>query len=434
MKRELFLPTLLALSLRVALFIYILLYNPSFMIQPDSPTYINPAENLLEHGAFLKGSHPDLAPETVRTPGYPVFIALSYLLLGRRVESVIALQLLLGALFPILAWKTVEELGGGERVKRLAAWLSAFDPLLLIYTVNVLTEELYALMIALTVLLTLRLVKRPSLPLLLISSLFSSFQAFVRPVGLYLPFILFLYLALRRRFKEGVILLLISYALVFGWMYRNYRETGVFEFSTISGANMLFYRAAYVLQFETKESWVSVQERLRRELESQAQGLNEAEKLTLAKRMGFKLILSHPLSALKALSRGALGVLIDPGGSYYLVAFKAYKPGSGILNRLYELGFLRFIALLWRDYRYVFLVNFSFGLYFLFLYIASLWGLWRNRFNPDIWLLFLISLYFVLISAGPEAYSRFRVPFEILIIVLSSLGLERRDQPSIDSL
>ncbi|MBC7332768.1 MAG: hypothetical protein H5T91_10165, partial [Synergistetes bacterium] len=47
MRRDIFPPIVIALALRLALFFYISFYNPSFMIQPDSPSYINPAENLL---------------------------------------------------------------------------------------------------------------------------------------------------------------------------------------------------------------------------------------------------------------------------------------------------------------------------------------------------------------------------------------------------
>ncbi|KUK14703.1 MAG: Putative membrane protein [bacterium 42_11] len=430
MRRDIFPPIVIALALRLALFFYISFYNPSFMIQPDSPSYINPAENLLNHGVFAKGSYPDLEPETVRTPGYPLFIALSYLLLGNRAESVIVLQVILGALFPILAWKIMEELGASLRVRRLSAYLVALDPLLLIYTVNVLTEELYAFAIAILILLYLKVLKGTSPLYLYLASFLSGFQAYIRPIGMFLPALIFLYFLFLKRFKEALIILLISYLVILGWSYRNYEKTGAFEFSTISGASMAFYRAAYVLQFETGESWVKIQEELKRKVEERSCGMSEAQKLALAKKMGLKIVLSHPLSAIKASFNGALGILSGSGGAYYLVAFKAYKPGSGILNKLYELGFLRFLATLWAEYRTVFLVNLLLGFYFLFLYIASLFGFWKNILRAECWLLVIIILYFLVISAGPEAYSRFRVPFELSLIVLSSLAFERRDKSS----
>lgn len=138
-----------------------------------------------------------------------------------------------------------------------------------------------------------------------------------------------------------------------------------------------FIKQAYVLQFERGESWV---------------------------KMGINIILSHPVSTIKAFIRGVLGTLLVPGGAYHLVAFKLYKPGSGILNRLYELGFVRFLTLLWREYRYLFLMEVAFGLYFLFLYVVSFLGFWRNLFRREVWLLTLTIAYFLFISAGPKAY------------------------------
>lgn len=432
-RNTIILPVLIALILRVLLFFYIIFNNPSFMIQPDSLSYVNPAENLLKHGFFARGEYPNLTPETVRTPGYPLFIALAYLLFGRKIESVIILQVFLGALFPIIACKILEELGASPRIRSIGAYLTAIDPLLLIYTVNVLTEELYALIIALIILLSIRLLKKGSLSLLSLTSLLLGFQAYIRPIGMYLPAGAFLYFLFLKRFKEAFMILLISYLLIFGWSFRNYKEAGVFEFSTISGASMLFFRAAYVLQFERGESWVKIGEELKRELHEKAKGLNEAQKLALAKKMGVNIILSHPVSTLKVLLKGALGTLLDPGGAYYLVAFGAYKPGSGILNRLYELGFTRFLILLWKEHRCLFLIELLFGLYFLFLYFASAFGFLKNLSRREVWLLALTIGYFLVISAGPEAYSRFRVPFELLLIVLCSLAFERRERISISS-
>ncbi|MCX8128409.1 MAG: glycosyltransferase family 39 protein [Synergistetes bacterium] len=430
MKRGWLLPVILAFVLRLSLFLFISFYNPSFMIQPDSPGYVNPAENLIKYGLFSSGEPPNLKPETLRTPGYPLFIALSYLVFGRKIESVIILQIIIGALLPLLSWKILEELGASLRARRIAAYITALDPLLLIYTVNVLTEELYAFIIALVILLYFKVLRGFTLFHLFLASIMTGFQAYIRPVGVYFPVIVFLYFLFLKRFKEAFTILLVSYLLIFGWSFRNYKEAGAFEFSTISGVNMAFYRASYVLQFERGESWVKIREELRRELEEKGRGLNEAQKLALAKRMGLEIILSHPISAIKAFVRGILGTLLGPGGAYYLVAFKAYIPGSGILNRLYELGFLRFLVLLWREYRWLFLVELSFGLYFLFIYIFALLGFWRNLLRKEVWPLILTIFYFLVISAGPEAYSRFRVPFELFLIILCSLYFEGRGRSS----
>ncbi len=42
------------------------------LIQPDTGSYLRPGRNLLLHGQFASGG----LPELVRTPGYPLFLAL----------------------------------------------------------------------------------------------------------------------------------------------------------------------------------------------------------------------------------------------------------------------------------------------------------------------------------------------------------------------
>ncbi len=430
MKRGILIPVMVALALRIILFILVLNYNPSFLVQPDSPSYIKPAENLLRHGLFARGNFPNLEPETVRTPGYPIFIALSYLILGKRISSVIIFQIILGALFPLLVWKICEELELEERSKKVAVWLSAIDPLLLIYTVNVLTEELYAFLIALLVLFLLKLLKRRNFPLLILSSLVLGIQAYVRPIGVFLPFVVFISFGFMKRFKEGVILFLIAMLFIGGWVYRNYTETGALDFSSIAGANMLFYRAAYVLQLETGKSWLEVRRELGKELSSKTEGMGDAQRLAVARKMGLKIILFHPLSAIRAMFNGMVGTLAGAGGAYYLKAFGLAKRGSGLLSKLYELGFIDFIKLLLKERRAAFLINLAFGFYFLFVYIFSFLGFWKRKQDSKVWFLVIFILYFLIMSAGPESYSRFRVPFEAILLVLCGMGFERSEKKS----
>jgi hypothetical protein len=46
-------------------------------------------------------------------------------------------------------------------------------------------------------------------------------------------------------------------------------------------------------------------------------------------------------------------------------------------------------------------------------------------------LLFGLVLYFVVLSTGPQAYSRFRVPFTPLLALLAARGLDRAGQAAV---
>ncbi len=74
------------------------------------------------------------------------------------------------------------------------------------------------------------------------------------------------------------------------------------------------------------------------------------------------------------------------------------------------------------------------ALHLLVLYAGAACGLWRMRAEAVPVRLLAVLLaglvaYFVLLSAGPQAYSRFRVPFTPLLALCAARGLERRSRP-----
>ena len=67
---------------------------PGAYIEKDSPTYLNPADALVQDGRFdiKPGSN---TPDTLRTPGYSAWLAGVYLLFGKSVDTLIFFQIVL---------------------------------------------------------------------------------------------------------------------------------------------------------------------------------------------------------------------------------------------------------------------------------------------------------------------------------------------------
>ena len=76
------------------------------------------------------------------------------------------------------------------------------------------------------------------------------------------------------------------------------------------------------------------------------------------------------------------------------------------------------------------LVSAAAALHLVLLYAGAAWGLWQLRDRPTgrlaVALLAGLVLYFVILSTGPQAYSRFRVPFTPLLAICAGCGLARR--------
>lgn len=94
-----------------------------------------------------------------RAPGYPVFLALIYALCGvgeHRFFYARLVQALLGASLAPLSWALAQTLGVSERAARWTAVFSAVFPLLIIYPLALVTENLFIPLLALAFWLVLR--------------------------------------------------------------------------------------------------------------------------------------------------------------------------------------------------------------------------------------------------------------------------------------
>ena len=75
--------------------------NQLVTVYSDAPTYITPAESMIDRGAFLNNQG---KPMITRTPGYPAFLAAIMLLVGRDLRSVLFAQVVILSLGPLILY------------------------------------------------------------------------------------------------------------------------------------------------------------------------------------------------------------------------------------------------------------------------------------------------------------------------------------------
>src|SRR6185295_1609253 len=88
---------------RGAYVLYLVHSNSGVTTEGDTPTYLGPAHELLEHGRFDSVTPPG-RPEFLRTPGYPLFVAAVYRVFGEHDTAVLLVQVVLSALTVYLAF------------------------------------------------------------------------------------------------------------------------------------------------------------------------------------------------------------------------------------------------------------------------------------------------------------------------------------------
>ena len=377
----------------------------------DTATYLIPADNLAHGLGFVNATH---EPELRRTPGYPLVLAV-FRTGPLRVEYVIVAQhllcVLLAGAVALAGWRM-----SGSRVVAFGAAAAFSLDLATIRIANLLMTEVMAMtLVALTAWSVYRGMTRLEgrTRWIILAGILGGCSTLVRPVGslYFVPLSLCLVLAWRRHSMRPVLIFAASFLLLpVLWATRNYVEGQYFGISTIGAEDILYYRAAGALAIEQPGSYLRNARRMNTELIAQTCGdleriykadcstVSEAKQAAYATRKGVSIILSHPLSYVRSMAV-SVAYIIFGGGAEALSRISNLNPGMAE--------------------RIVLLITLPEAL----LAVAGCWY-WYRRDRNLFYVLVLTVGYFFAVSAGAEAYSRFRVPVMPMYALLAGGGAE----------
>lgn len=254
--RWLVLILLTSLGLRLGNFLIIHSVDPNQTLLPDSFEYENTALALLKTGRFAVSPEQLHLPQTIRTPGYPAFIAAIYLLFGERRIAVIVLQILISVGTIALTYVIGRRLWKSS-IAVVAAFLLSIDFSSFVYSQLLLTETVFTFLITLAGWAGVRVImdaRKWRWALLLGGSL--ALATLVRPISYYLMLPVLLGFLIYGKFSKmhwkglSIVFLLIVVpwiCFVGGWRVRNWLVTGSSKLSHIEGINLLYYRGAGII-------------------------------------------------------------------------------------------------------------------------------------------------------------------------------------------
>jgi hypothetical protein len=380
-------------------FTYLVASNGDFYY-PDSFTYLAPSRNLLQGLGFV--TVPEV-PEALRTPGYPLLLAL----FGARTLPVILLQHLLNAVLSAAVYLFVLRRIGSRFAALTASLLLALDTPTIHYANKILSETVFTAV--LYVVFALALQSRRFVLLGLLTGLL----VLVRPIALLYFVVLvifFLYRGIPRR--QVLAFLVASLLLPGGWAARNWFRSGVFTVSAIGGDNLLTYHAAGALAIERdgadfradlQEEQNGLAEEADDEIQGElripdAQDLPDAVRASYYARIAWRVIRQHPAAFVRLTVRGFLVNLFDSDWE-----------AMAIVSRL-DPKLIRWT------------INAMTGAVFSFALIGIL--ALRRRDRPLAMLIVLTVLYFLGMSAGGESEARFRVPVMPELAIAAAVGVE----------
>jgi 4-amino-4-deoxy-L-arabinose transferase-like glycosyltransferase len=378
----------------------------------DTPSYLIPADNLLHGQGFVNGLH---HPELLRTPGYPLLLTI-FRVAPLKIEHLILVQHLLCVLLAVAVTAIALRITGS----RLAAWVTAVVLSLDLATLRVanllLTEVLFTVLISLVCWILYRVTAKPAGNVLacVAAGLLGGYAVLVRPVGIlcFLPLSFCLFLALKQRALRPVLVFVVFFLLLpMLWASRNFVEGGYFGISAIGAEDILYYRAAGALAIQQPGSYTAnilkinsalIQQTcpdLEHEYQRNCSQITDAQQAAYASRKGISIIRRYPLSYLHS-AAVSLAYLIFGGGAEALSRISNFSPRVAAC-----------IVLLFTIPEACFA-------------LIGCWY-WYRRDRSLCWFLVLTIAYFLVISAGGEAYSRFKVPIMPMYALLIGGGVVR---------
>jgi hypothetical protein len=430
-------PLLAAAALRLGLLATALARGGSAaLFQPDTASYLRPGRALLFHARFVTGG----LPELVRTPGYPLFLAL-FSLPGPAAAALA--QIALSVFSVYLVWRIARSVCGYERTALAAAWLFACEPLSIVYASLLLSESLFLALFLLSLERMAAFLRARRLRLLAAAGLALAAAAYVRPVAYYLPFALAagLFAALVRTpgprpglfWKAPAVLLLASMPWLVAWQARNFVQTGFAGFSSVQPQDLYYFSAAQVTARLEHKSLAEVDDELGYNSEAHflarhpgAAAWTEAQRLAFMRSSAAHILLAHPALFLRIHVQGMLRTAFNPGAAPLFSLLGAPLDPATFVREQDE-GPLRAAWSVARQAPFRAAVLAAFAAVLLAFYLLALLGALSRRVPPiPLFLLLGLALYFAALSGGAIGEARFRLPIMPELCILAAAGLPRR--------
>ena len=439
----------IALIFRLAIFgyLYFTLGEYHGLAWVDGSQYVALAKNIASGNGFSESSVPPFLPHTLRTPGYPWFLAAFYGAFGNFWSASLA-EAVLNSFVPLFIFWLALKLSGNSRIAFVAGLLTAVDYHIAVHTLTLNTESIFVFLAVLSAVFIFRYIEKPDILKATAIGLLFGFGALTRPLLYYafVPIFIFFVFSLRiiewrRRIAGAACFLLIAFAITIPWMYRNYRVSGEFTLSTLGWFNMYTRMAAMVQAAASHQSYTE-------SLQVLVGGLNEGGYISradehelfdvkfipLLRERAIEILKAHPRETL-LVQINSVQTLFTQDDLLYILNHSHLLPDAKRPPIPLSLLVMQKGVSAWRDmlpylkgqYLIPYLMRVVWIVFFA-LAVLGVWSLARSgEYKQKVMTWFLVALIgFIVVVSLPVSASlnaRYRIPFAPFYFIFVAAGM-----------
>lgn len=407
-----------------------------YMTYSDSWGYVQLAHNLLDGHGFSMSSAPPYEKESIRVPGYPLFLAASFAL-SHGPWLAILLQVLIGAATPLLLYEVLRRLSFSRGASLFAAGVMAFEPLSAAFAVFLTSETLFIFVFFLSLLFYLEHLKNKRLSFLITAALLWGAATLLRPIALYTFAFFVLHFVYangwrnKETWKRVLSFALVASATLLPWMLRNLAEFDSLTLSAVPYYNAYVWHGGSIIAVAKKTPFDIEREKLENDLKARGFGVMQSLGAKGYMKQGArKIILEYPVAFLKLDTLNSWKFFTMDG--YYDLAthlgFYKSRPASPLSFLDLKNSLRRLPSVLASDPMFFLFVGGRLAwivLFPVFLLGAVLSLRRRENRARDILLLFIIFYFMAAsLSTGFGMNARFRLPIASLYLAYIALGAQ----------
>lgn len=386
----------------------------------DSFEFLKAAANLKSNFLLYSG---DLTKPVIvelftrRTPLYPFFLAACQFV-SPSLNLVIFLQNILSVVGIYLVRQIIMKYGYLAKYDLLFIVLILFTPSQYIYASMIMSDTLFQFFIILMVWFFIKYMNEKRLLYLLIYSVLLGLSAFTKPVIIYFIFanvIFFIWISFKRASLKPLLLSLIPLILLFAYQYRNYRQTGVFEASSLVTTNLVHYNAYYFLIYteglQKADSTIARMDSLSKQRKSYK------DDIASQRQQVIEIVKKRPVSYTIFHTKGIANFFLDPGRVDLASFFIPNAPKTnGILYHLKQDGLKGTLAFMFNESFLLIIALAMIFLFNVFKLLCFIRFIFQRNSNKYFKGFILVLVFYIAFITGSVGIARYLMPLVPLYI------------------